>query len=126
MLHCFVIDDSDIIRKFSRLIFESLGFRVSEADGPVAAIERLRTESPDFILVDWRMPDCNSIDFISKLRTLPLERRPYIIYVVTEQEPHDVKRAMAHGADGFLMKPFNREIIEMKLAEIRAAANQTT
>ena len=75
MLHCFIVDDSDIIRKFTRLIFENLGFRVSEADGPVAALERLRTESPDYILVDWRMPDTNSIEFIAKLRTLPLERR---------------------------------------------------
>jgi two-component system chemotaxis response regulator CheY len=122
MLHCFIVDDSDIIRKFTRLIFESLDFRVSEADGPVAALERLRTESPDYILVDWRMPETNSIEFITRLRTLPLERRPYIIYVVTENEPHEIKRALANGADNYLLKPFNREIIEMKLAEIRATA----
>jgi two-component system chemotaxis response regulator CheY len=122
MLHCFIVDDSDIIRKFTRLIFENLGFRVSEADGQVAALERLRTESPDYILVDWRRPDTNSIEFIAKLRTLPLERRPYIIYVTTENEPHEIKRALANGADSFLLKPFNREIIEMKLAEIRVTA----
>jgi two-component system chemotaxis response regulator CheY len=122
MLHCFIVDDSEIIRKFTRLIFENLGFRVSEADSSVAALERLRTEAPDYILVDWRMPETNSIEFISKLRTLPLERRPYIIYVVTENEPHEIKRAMANGADSFLLKPFNREIIEMKLAEIRVTA----
>jgi two-component system chemotaxis response regulator CheY len=122
MLHCFIVDDSEIIRKFTRLIFENLGFRVSEADSSVAALERLRTEAPDYILVDWRMPETNSIEFISKLRTLPLERRPYIIYVVTENEPHEIKRAIANGADSFLLKPFNREIIEMKLAEIRVTA----
>jgi two-component system chemotaxis response regulator CheY len=122
MLHCFIVDDSEVIRKFTRLIFESLGFRVSEADGPVAALERLRTESPDYILVDWRMPDANSIEFISKLRTLPLERRPQIIYVATENDPHEIKRALANGADDFLLKPFNRQIIEMKLAEVRVTA----
>jgi two-component system chemotaxis response regulator CheY len=122
MQHCFVVDDSEIIRKFTRLIFESLGFRVSEADGPVAAMERLSLESPDYILVDWRMPDANSIEFISKIRTLPLAQRPHIIYVVTEEEPREIKRAMANGADSFLLKPFNREIIEMKLAEIRVTA----
>jgi two-component system chemotaxis response regulator CheY len=122
MQHCFVVDDSEIIRKFTRLIFESLGFRVSEADGPVAAMERLSLESPDYILVDWRMPGANSIEFISKIRTLPLAQRPHIIYVVTEEEPREIKRAMANGADSFLLKPFNREIIEMKLAEIRVTA----
>ncbi len=60
--------------------------------------------------------------FIAKLRTLPLDQRPYIIYLVTENEPHEIKRALAAGADSFLLKPFNREIIEMKLAEIRVTA----
>jgi two-component system chemotaxis response regulator CheY len=68
------------------------------------------------------MPGANSIEFIAKIRALPLTRRPHIIYVVTENEPHEIKRAMANGADGFLLKPFNREIIEMKLTEIRVTA----
>jgi two-component system chemotaxis response regulator CheY len=68
------------------------------------------------------MPGANSIEFISKIRTLPLAQRPHIIYVVTEEEPREIKRAMANGADSFLLKPFNREIIEMKLAEIRVTA----
>jgi two-component system chemotaxis response regulator CheY len=126
MLHCFIIDDSEIIRKYTRLIFESLNFRVSEADGPVAAVERLRYESPDYILVDWRMPGVNSIEFIGKLRTMPLEQRPYIIYVVTENDAHDIQRALAQGADTYLTKPFNREIIEMKLLEMRVTANRMT
>jgi two-component system, chemotaxis family, chemotaxis protein CheY len=122
MLHCFVIDDSEIIRKYTRLIFESLGFRVSEADGPVAAMERLRSGSPDYILLDWRMPGANSLELISKIRALPLDPRPYIIYVVTENDPFEIQRALSHGADNFLLKPFNRQIVEMKLLEIKTAA----
>jgi two-component system, chemotaxis family, chemotaxis protein CheY len=122
MLHCFVIDDSEIVRKYTRLIFESLGFRVSEADGPVAAIERLRSEAPDYILLDWRMPASNSIELIDKIRALPHHTRPYIIYVVTEYDPLEIQRALSRGADSYLLKPFNRQIIGLKLDEIRAAA----
>jgi two-component system, chemotaxis family, chemotaxis protein CheY len=122
MLHCFVIDDSEIIRKYTRLIFESLGIRVSEADSPVVAMERLRSEAPDYILVDWRMPGANSVEFIGKIRALPLDPRPYIIYVPTENDPVEIQRALSHGADNFLLKPFNRQIVEMKLLEIRTAA----
>ena len=68
------------------------------------------------------MPDTNSIELITKIRALPSVQRPHIIYVVTENEPHEIKRALANGADSFLLKPFNREIIEMKLAEIRVTA----
>ncbi len=122
MLHCFVIDDSDIVRKYTRLIFESLDFRVSEADSAIAAIERLRSDSPDFILVDWRIPEVNSHELIAQIRSLPLRQRPHIMYVVTENDPIDIQRAFTHGADSFLVKPFNRGIVEMKLQEIRVAA----
>ncbi|MBS0237919.1 MAG: response regulator [Proteobacteria bacterium] len=122
MLHCFVIDDSEIVRKYTRLIFENLGFRVSEADSPVAAMERLRTEAPDYILLDWRMPGSNSVELLGKIRALPLGVRPYIIYMVTENDPLEIQRALSHGADNFLLKPFNRQIVEMKLLEIRTAA----
>lgn len=122
MLHCFIIDDSEIIRKYTRLIFESLGFRVSEADGAIAAMERLRSETPDYIMVDWRMPDTNSFELIGKIRALPRKERPYIIYSMTENDPLEIQRAISHGADTFLLKPYNRQIVEMKLQEIRAAA----
>ncbi|WP_423414161.1 response regulator [Hyphomicrobium sp. B1] len=122
MQHCFVIDDSEIIRKYTRLIFESLGFRVSEADSAIAAMERLRSETPDYILLDWRMPETNSIELLEKIRALPRSARPYIIYMVTENDPLEIQRAISRGADSFLLKPYNRQIIEIKLQEIRAAA----
>lgn len=122
MLHCLVIDDSEIVRKYTRLIFESLGFRVSEADSPIAAMERLRSEAPDYILLDWRMPGSNSIEFLGKIRALQLSVRPYIIYLVTETDPLEIQRALSHGADNFLLKPYNRQIVEMKLHEIRTPA----
>ena len=72
MLHCFIVDVSDIIRKFTRLIFENLGFRVSEADGPVAALsggERSRLQmallmlsKANFLLLD---EPTNNLDIAS-------------------------------------------------------------
>jgi two-component system chemotaxis response regulator CheY len=122
MQHCLIIDDSSIIRKYARLIFESLGFRVSDAETADDACMRLELESPDLILVDWHMPGVNVHEFIGKIRTLPLQTSPYIVYLTTENDALDIKRAVSHGADDFLLKPFNREIIEMKLNEIRVAA----
>jgi two-component system, chemotaxis family, chemotaxis protein CheY len=122
MLHCFVVDDSEIVRKYARLIFESQGFRVSEADSAIAAMERLRSETPDYILIDWRMPDTNSLELVSKIRALDLKQRPYIVYVVTENDAFEIQWALTHGADTYLLKPFNRQIIEAKLQEISSAA----
>lgn len=68
MKHILIVDDSPIIRKFGRLIFESLGFRVSEAETGAETLERARSDPPDFILVDWILPGVNSHELIHKLR----------------------------------------------------------
>ncbi len=122
MRHCFVIDDSDIVRKYARLIFESLDFRVSDAASPAGVTERFHADAPDILLVDWRVPGHNIMDFITAVRAQNLDRRPYIIYLATENDAADIQRAFRAGADDTILKPFNREIIEMKLHEIRVAA----
>jgi two-component system, chemotaxis family, chemotaxis protein CheY len=122
MQHCFVIDDSDIVRKYARLIFESLDFRVSDAASPVGVADRFSADTPDMVIVDWRVPGHNMTEFIASVRAMTLDRRPYMIYLATENDTGDIQRALRAGADAYMMKPFNREIIEMKLHEIRVAA----
>lgn len=122
MKHILIIDDSPIIRRFGRLIFESLGFRVSEAETEPEALERGKAEAPDYILVDWIMPGVASHELIGKLRRALIEKPPYIIYLVTENDAGDINRAFKAGADDYLLKPFNRDIVEMKLHEIAVAA----
>ena len=122
MKHILIIDDSPIIRRFGRLIFESLGFRVTEAETEPEALERSQADKPDFILVDRIMPGCSSFELITKLRRSLVEKPPYIIYLVTENDPPDINRAFKAGADDYLLKPFNNEIVEMKLHELAVAA----
>lgn len=122
MQHCLIVDDSEIIRRYTRLIFEDLGFRVIEAENSEQAFVRLKSESPDFVLVDWRIPGENPIDLVAWVRQLPLAKRPHIMYLTTENDGLEIERAFAAGADSFLLKPFNKPIIEMKLQEIRLAA----
>ena len=122
MQHCFIIDDSEIVRKYARLIFESLNFRVSDAASPAGVTERFQADAPDILIIDWRIPGHNSADVIADVRSHPHDRRPYIIYLATENDAADIQKALRAGADDYILKPFNREIIEMKLHEIRVAA----
>jgi len=122
MNHILVVDDSPVIRRYSRLIFESIGFRVSEAETGAEALERARAEQPDYILVDWLLGTTPAHDLIARLRRQPAEKRPFIIYLPTENDVADVTKAFKAGADEYLLKPFNREIVQMKLHEIQVAA----
>lgn len=121
MQHCIVVDDSGIIRQAARLIFESLGFRVSEAENVREALERI-SDPADLIVIDWQIPGDNVHDFIATVRQASPQMQPFILYLLTEIDPDDLARAFKAGADDYLLKPFNREIIEMKLHQIRVAA----
>ena len=117
-----VIDDSEIIRKYARLILESLDYRTLEAESMAAALERLRDSSPHIIFVDWKIPGVDCHELISRIRRLDLSQRPYIVYMSTENDTEDINHALRAGADDYILKPFNRDILGMKLQEIKIAA----
>lgn len=119
---CLIIDDSEIVRKYARLIFESLDYRAMEAENTGEALDRLAGETPHIILVDWQIPGSNTHQFIAHVRQMEFARRPYVVYLTTENDAEDIQRALHVGADDYLLKPFNRDIIQMKLQEIKIAA----
>ena len=122
MQHCLVIEDSSIIRRVARSIFESLGYRVSEAQTAAETLDHIAADAADLILIDWIIPGTNVPELISSIRKIKTGKRPFILYLTTENDEADLRIAFRAGADDYLLKPFNREIIEMKLNEIRVAA----
>jgi two-component system, chemotaxis family, chemotaxis protein CheY len=114
MKHCLIVDDSDVIRKVARSILEKLKLEVSEAADGQQALERCSARLPDAILLDWHMPTESGIDFLVQLRRIH-PKRPYVIYCTTEYNPADIERALAAGADDYLMKPYGREDVRAKL-----------
>jgi two-component system chemotaxis response regulator CheY len=118
MKNCLVVDDSDVIRKVARRILESMNFQITEAENGQEAIERCKTSVPDMVLLDWHMPVMGGIEFLGALRLANLDRKPFVVYCTTENDAADISKAIAAGADEYLLKPFNREVLESKLAEV--------
>jgi two-component system chemotaxis response regulator CheY len=117
MKHCMVVDDSSSIRKVACRILESYDFRTSEAETRNEALEKCRDEMPDCVVVDWQMPDGDVLTFLAKLRGLPGGNRPTVMYLTSENDPIQIARAMRCGADGYVMKPFDRETFVRPFAE---------
>ena len=118
MKSCLVVDDSEVIRKVARHILESMQFEIIEAENGQEAIERCQKAPPDAILLDWQMPVMNGMEFLSALRLAKLERKPFVIYCTTEHDPTDLARAFTAGADEYVLKPFDRDDIKAKFADI--------
>jgi two-component system chemotaxis response regulator CheY len=116
--HCLVVEDSRVIRKVACRLLESFAFATEEAEDANAALDLCRARMPDVILFDSQMPGSNGVDFLRLLRREPNGMRPVVVVCTTENDPAQISEALAAGADEYIMKPFDREILQSKLAQI--------
>jgi two-component system chemotaxis response regulator CheY len=73
---------------------------------------------PDLILLDWCMPGMSGAELVRSLRAQPDGGRPIILISTTEMDAGEIALGVAAGADDYLMKPFDRETVAAKLAEL--------
>ena len=118
MKTCLVVDDSSVIRKVARRILEGLEFQIAEAENGEEAVEACRLQIPDAILLDWNMPKMDGYDFLRVLRRLPGGDRPKVVFCTTENDVAHIARALHAGANEYIMKPFDRDIVEAKFQEV--------
>lgn len=118
---CLVVDDSRVVRKVARRIVEDLGFTCEEAEDGQKAYDFCTAKMPDAILLDWNMPIMSGIEFLEKLREMPGGDAPKVIFCTTENDMAHIQRAIAAGANEYIMKPFDSEIIESKFGQIGLA-----
>lgn len=115
MKHCLVVDDSSVIRKVARHILEEMRFSTAEAENGEEALAQCRSRMPDVVLLDWSMPATDSLDLLAALRKEAGGHRPKVIFCTTENDPEQIGRALAAGADDYMMKPFDRDIVRAKI-----------
>jgi two-component system chemotaxis response regulator CheY len=113
---CLVVDDSRVIRKVARRILEDLGFEVAEAADGAEALGWRRTALPHVILLDWNMPGLNGLEFLKQLRASPGGEDPRVIFCSVENDLDRIREALAAGADEYIIKPFDGDIVASKLA----------
>jgi two-component system chemotaxis response regulator CheY len=118
MKHCLVVDDSAVIRKVAKRILENLNFRASEAENGREALDQCRVSMPDAVLLDWNMPVMDGIAFLVALRKEQGGDQPKVIFCTTENDVGHIARAISAGANEYIMKPFDRDIIEAKFHEV--------
>ena len=117
---CLIVDDSRIIRKVARRIVEGLGFEVDEAADGSEALAFCNGIMPDVILLDWSMPVMDGLTFLRRLRALSGGAAPKVLFCTIETRPDRIAEALSAGADDYVMKPFDGEILQSKFAEVGA------
>src|ERR1700709_1472864 len=106
MKTCLVVDDSSVIRKVARRILEGLDFQIIEA------------EDGEQVLHDWNMPVMDGYEFLGNLRRMPGGDAPKVVFCTTENDVAHIARALHAGANEYIMKPFDKEIVTAKFQEV--------
>jgi two-component system chemotaxis response regulator CheY len=118
MKSCLVVDDSKVVRMVARKILEGLNFEIEEAEDGRRAMDACRKRMPDAILLDWNMPVMSGIDFLRELRRLEGGQTPVVVFCTTENDIAHIQEAIGAGANEYIMKPFDSEIIESKFTQV--------
>ena len=116
MKNFLVVDDSKVVRAVARKILETLNFDVDEAEDGKQALDSCMSSMPDAILLDWNMPVMNGIEFLRALRQMNGGAAPKVVMCTTESSVESIKEALGAGANEYIMKPFDSDIIQSKFS----------
>ena len=118
MKSCLIVDDSRVIRMVARKILAELGFKTPEAADGKLALDACLAEMPDAILLDWNMPVMSGIEFLRALRQTPGGDAPIVVFCTTENDLEHIQEAIVAGANEYIMKPFDAEILQAKFEQV--------
>jgi two-component system chemotaxis response regulator CheY len=115
-MRALIVDDSRFVRGFLRNLLEGKGIECEEAADGQAGLDRVHgNHTFDLALLDWNMPVMNGLDMLKEMRAEGYDGIK-VLMVTTEAENDFILRALDAGADEYLMKPFDDEALNEKLA----------
>ncbi|MEL7232014.1 MAG: response regulator [Pseudomonadota bacterium] len=112
--HCLVIDESLMVRRVAARIIRDFGYEVLDTKTGQEAIDMARIRLPDVILLDWHVGDMSATEVIDDIRSLPKGEKTCIIFCTAQRSLEQIRAALYAGADEYIMKPFDSDIIESK------------
>ena len=118
-LKFLVVDDFSTMRRIVRNLLKELGFtHVEEAEDGVAALQKLRGGTFDFIVSDWNMPNMTGIELLRAVRADPALKHLPMLMVTAEAKKENIVEAAQAGASGYVVKPFTAATLDEKLNKI--------
>jgi len=112
-----IVDDEERMVRFIRLNLEHDGFLVNEAFNGKEALQQLREESPDLILLDVMMPGLDGFEVLQMIREAS---KVPVLMLTAKGEEDDRVRGLELGADDYITKPFSpREMVSRVKAVLR-------
>ncbi len=114
-MNCVITDSSKIIRMLLSKIISNLGYTVTEAENGDELLRQYTQTQPDLIICDWDLPLIAGIDALYTIRNNKQIKQPIFIFCADTKDSRIINQALNGGADDFIMRPFDEDIIASKL-----------
>jgi two-component system chemotaxis response regulator CheY len=118
-LKFLIVDDFSTMRRIVRNLLKEAGFaNADEAEDGVAALQKLRNGSFDFVVTDINMPNMNGFELLTQIRADAALKPLPVLMITAEARKEDIVMAAQAGASGYIVKPFTKATLEEKVAKI--------
>jgi two-component system, chemotaxis family, chemotaxis protein CheY len=115
-----LVDDSSTMRRIQKNTLNTIGLTdVDEAEDGEMAVSKALAGSYDLILMDWNMPKMTGIEALKKMKTEPSIKGIPVIMVTSESEKSRIIEAIQAGAANYIVKPFQPETLQEKIAALK-------
>ena len=114
-----IVDDFSTMRRVLRGLLREMGLEsVGEAGDGAAALEQLRASPYDVVITDIGMPTMNGFELLAAIKRDEAFRHVQVLMVTAEARKDDIVRSAQGGAAGYIVKPFTRATLEIKLRQV--------
>ena len=115
-LRFLVVDDFSTMRRIVRNLLKEIGFtEADEAEDGVAALQKLRSSTFDFVVSDINMPNMTGFELLAEIKKDEKLKHLPVLMVTAEARKENIVLAAQQGAAGYIVKPFTKATLEDKL-----------
>ena len=112
-----VVDDEPLNVDYIEQRLEDLNYKIITAADGQEALDKIKSERPDLILLDLMMPVLDGFAVLSEVKADPGLRDTPVIIISADHESKSIVRGIKQGADDYLTKPVNAELLVKKVKE---------
>lgn len=116
-------DDPDI-QLVARLALKRAGFTVKVVGNGREALDAIRDQRPDVVLLDWMMPELDGPETCRQLKSDPVTANIPVVFLTAKSQEAEIQRGLGLGAAGYVTKPFDALALGQLVKDIVAKQAQ--
>ena len=114
-----IIDDFATMRRIIRNLLRQLGYNnIEEAEDGVVGLRKLQSQTFDFIICDWNMPNMTGIELLREVRSNEALKDIPFLMVTAEAIKENIIEAVKAGVSNYIVKPFTADVLQSKIEAI--------